>query len=76
MLPIQPGRRRKRYEELTPIRIRPAIRHAQYPRTRMFEARMDLVLELLAKDGAATAAGAGGVAGLEHEVWDYAVEDH
>ena len=41
----------------------------------MFQARMYLVRELVAKDGAATAAGAGGVAGLEHEVWDDAVED-
>lgn len=34
----------------------------------------DLVLEGLAPDGAAAAAGAGGIAGLEHEVGDYAVD--
>lgn len=42
----------------------------------MLQARMYLILELLAVDGAAAATGAGGVAGLKHEVWDYAVEDY
>ncbi len=41
----------------------------------MFQTGVDLVFELFAVDGAAAAAGAGGVAGLEHEVWDYAVEE-
>lgn len=35
----------------------------------------DLVLELLAVDGGAAAAGAGGVAGLDHEVGDDAVDE-
>lgn len=42
----------------------------------MLQSWMDLVCELFAVDGAAAAAGAGRVAGLEHEVWDYAVEDY
>lgn len=37
---------------------------------------MDFVFELVAVDGATASAGAGGVAGLEHEVWDYAVEEY
>ena len=41
----------------------------------MLQRRIDLVFELFAVDGSAAAAGAGGVAGLQHEVWDYAVED-
>ena len=35
----------------------------------------DLVLEFTAVDRAAARAGAGGVAALEHEAGDYAVED-
>ena len=41
----------------------------------MFQSRIDLVLELFTVYGSTAATGAGGVAGLEHEVWDYAVED-
>lgn len=41
----------------------------------MFQAGMYLVFELFGVDGTAAAAGAGGVAGLEHEVGDYAVEE-
>ena len=41
----------------------------------MLQGRIDLVLELVAPDGAAAPAGACGIAGLEHEVWDDAVED-
>lgn len=41
----------------------------------MLKARVDLVFELVAVDGATAAAGAGGVAGLEHEVGDDAVEE-
>ena len=41
----------------------------------MLQARIDLVFELFTVDRGTTSAGAGGVAGLQHEVWDYAVED-
>ena len=41
----------------------------------MLQSRIDLIFELFAVDGSAAAAGTGRVAGLEHEVWDYAVED-
>ena len=41
----------------------------------MLQSRIYLIFEFFAVDGSATAAGAGRVAGLEHEVWDYAVED-
>ena len=36
---------------------------------------MNLVLEFLAVNGGATATGPSGVTGLQHEVWNYAVED-
>lgn len=75
VLPIQPRRWRQRDEELTSIRILPAVRHTQYPRSRMLQARIYLILELFAVDGGATTSRAGGIAGLQHEVWDYAVED-
>ena len=75
MLPIQPRRRRQRNEKLTPVRILPAVRHTQDARTGMLQSRIYLVFEFFAVDGSAAAAGAGRVAGLEHEVWDYAVED-
>ena len=75
MLPIQPRRRRQRDKELTPIRILPTIRHTQDPRPRMLQSRIDLIFELVAVDRSAAATGTGRIAGLEHEIWDYAVED-
>ena len=36
---------------------------------------MYFVLELLTVDGGAAAAGTGGIASLEHEIGDYAVEE-
>lgn len=41
----------------------------------MFEGGGYLVFEFLAVDGGPAAAGARGVASLEHEVWDDAVEE-
>ena len=41
----------------------------------MFKRRIDLILKFLAVDGSPAAAGASGVAGLEHKIGDYAVED-
>ena len=37
---------------------------------------MYLVLEFVAIDGAATSTCTGGIASLEHEIWDYAMEDY
>lgn len=75
MLPIQPRRRSQRNEELTPICVLPAIRHAQYAPPGMLQSRVDLIFELFAVDGSATAASTGRIAGLQNEVWDHAVED-
>lgn len=75
MLPIQPWSRGEGDEELAAIRIRPAIRHAQYSSPSVFETRMYLIFELLAVDRAAPSASAGGIASLDHEVRDYAVEN-
>ena len=75
MLPIQPRRRRQRDEELAAIRIRPRVGHAEHARARVLERGADLVLECVAKDGRAAAAGACRVAALGHEAGDYAVED-
>ena len=75
MLPIQPRRRRQRNKELTPIRIRTAIRHTEDAGAGVFEGGGDLILEFVAVDGGAAAAGARWVAGLEHEGGDDAVEE-
>jgi hypothetical protein len=75
MLPIQPRRRRQCDEELTTIRIRSAVRHAQDARARMLQRRADLIFEFLAIDRGAATARACWVAGLDHEIGDYAVED-
>ncbi len=42
----------------------------------MFKRRVDLIFEFLAVDGCSTPSGACRVAGLEHEVGDYAVEEN
>lgn len=76
VLPIQPRRRRQRDEELTPVGILPTIRHTQNARPGMLQSRIDLIFELLAVDGSATAAGTGRIAGLQHEIWDYTMEDN
>jgi len=74
MFPIQPRRRRQRNEKLTSIRIRPAIRHAEDTGASMLKAGRDLVAEVpvivVVKNGLAASAGAGGIAGLEHEGGD------
>ena len=74
MFPIQPGRRRQRNKKLAPIRIGPRIRHAQNPRPGVLERGVDLVSEGGAPGGFPAAAGARGVAGLDHEARDHAVD--
>lgn len=76
VLPIQPWRWRQRDEELAPVRVRPTVGHAEDPRARVLQSRVDLVLELLPVDGAPAASRARGVARLDHEVGDDPVEDH
>ena len=75
MLPIEPRRRRQCDEELTPVRVLPAVRHAQDPSPCMLQCRIDLIVELFAVNGRAAATSAGWIAGLQHKVWDHAVED-
>lgn len=60
---------------MTTVRVWPTVCHAQDAGACMLEGRVDLVLELLAPDGAAASTGAGGIAGLEHEVGNDAMED-
>lgn len=74
MFSIQPRRRRQRNKELTPIRVRPAIRHTQDSGAGVFEGGRDFVFEVGAVDGAAAAAGAGRIASLDHEGGDYTVD--
>jgi hypothetical protein len=59
---------------LTAIRIRPCVCHTQDTCARVTQRRVEFVFELVAVDGGAAAAGAGGVAALDHEGGDYAVE--
>ena len=42
----------------------------------MLQPGVYLICKFLAVDGTAAAAGAGGIAGLEHEAGDYAVETY
>ena len=72
---VQRWRRRQRNEELTPVRIRATISHAQNTRSRMLQIESNRVLELLAVDRAAASACARRIPGLEHEVGDDAVEE-
>ena len=75
MLPIQMRRGRQSDEELTPIRAWPTVRHGEDALLGVTERVVEFVLELAAEDGLAAEAGAGGVAALDHEVGDDAVED-
>lgn len=74
MLPIQPRRRGERNKKLRPIRIRSRVRHAQHACAGVLQTRVDLVFEFLPVDGGAAATSAGGVAALDHEVGDDAME--
>ena len=76
MLPIQPRRRRQSDEELTPIRILTTIRHTQNPRPGMLQSWIYLILKLFAIYRSATTPSSCGIAGLQHEVRDDAVEDY
>jgi hypothetical protein len=76
MLAIQPRRWRQRNEKLTPIRIWSTIRHTQNTRPGMLQGGGNLVFEFLAVDGCSATPGPCGIAGLQHEIGDYAVEDY
>ncbi len=76
MLAIQMGRRSEGNEELTAVGARAAVGHTQRPLPCMLQAGVELVFEFSAVDGGAAAASAGGIAALDHEAWDYAVEDY
>ena len=75
MLPVQPRCGGQGDEELAAVGVRPGVSHTQDACAGVLEGRVDLVFELLAVDGGAAAAGAGGVTRLGHEVGDDAVED-
>ena len=73
MSSIQVPRRGQRDEELASIGVGPSVRHAEDSGCGVGELGDDFVGESAAVDGGAAAAGAGGVAGLDHEVADDAV---
>lgn len=75
MLAIQPRRGRKGDEELTAVRVGPAIRHAEDTGTSVLQVIANLVFEFLAVDRASSSTGAGRITSLNHEVGDDAVED-
>lgn len=62
-------------KELTAIRSRTAIRHGQNTLAGMFERRMEFILEFSSVDTLSAHTGAGRIASLDHEAWDYTVED-
>lgn len=77
MRAVQMPRGRQRDEKLAAIGIRPRVGHAQDTRGGVREAGHDFVGEAAAGvDAGAAAAGAGRVAGLQHEVADDAVDGH
>lgn len=76
VLPIQVRCSRKRNEELATIRPRPAVSHRHNARAGMEKRVVELVFEFSAPNRLAAATGAGGVAALEHEARDDAVEDY
>lgn len=75
MLAVEPGGRGEGDEELGAVGVGAGVGHGEDAGAGVLEARVDLVGELFAVDGGAAAAGAGGVAGLDHEVGDDAVDD-
>lgn len=66
-------RRSKRNKELTTISVRSGVSHAQHASGRVGELGHNFVRESGTVDGGAAAAGAGWVAGLNHEATDDAV---
>ena len=84
MFLVQPRRGGERDEKLAAIGVRPRVCHAQDPGASIPESGemgrgrwgKDLVVEFGSVDEGPTAAGAGGVAALEHKVWDNPVEEH
>lgn len=66
----------ERDEELAAVRILASIGHGQRSFAFVLERWNDLILELAAVDRFSTAAGTGGVAALNHEAFDDAVEDY
>ena len=77
MLPLQLRRHPQRQKELTPVAILALIRHPQQPSPVELEPAVELILERFAVvDGAdAARAGSCGIAALDNEAGDEAVED-
>lgn len=76
MFIIQPRRLFRSNKKLTPVRILPRISHTNRIRLIMSQQRRKLVFKLATPDTFAACAVAQGVAGLDHEFADYAVEDY
>ena len=76
VLAVDPVAALERDEELRPVRVsRAAVRHRHLPAMVELDPAVQLVLERLAVHRFATAAGAGGVPCLDHEVLDDPVPD-
>ena len=75
MAHIQPGRFGGSDEELAAVGARTGVGHGEHARLIETQVGRAFVFEGLAPDRLAAAACAGGVAALDHEFRDYAVED-
>src|ERR1700676_2782845 len=72
MLPIQPRRFHVRDEKLAAVGVRTRIRHRKRPWSMLVRIPFGLVLELVARP---TAARAGRIAALHHEIRDHSMEN-
>ena len=70
MLAIEPRRRCQRDKPLTTVGVGPAVGHAEHARPGMLQARVNLILKLVAVDGGASSTGAGWISTLQHEIGD------
>ena len=76
VLLVQPRRSRRRNKELTPVRPRSSVRHANRVRPIVLQIVTELIFKLFSPNALAPGTVSEGVSGLDHEFRNDAVEDH